>query len=447
MSHKHQATMKWLVIALIVLGVSLVTGMGLLSFAMYSLLGVLIGSRFLANRWAKSIKAVRTCDRTVAEIGDMVTVSLALENDGRLPIAWVLVEDMLPRKALFFDPPDLGVQGKRMAIFMLGPRRRKTLFYQMRCNRRGYYQVGPLVVETGDLFGLHRKFSIATEPIFLLVYPKIIQLDGYEISSRRPIGEVRMTHRLYEDPTRIAGVREYQAGDAMNRVNWRASARSMTLQSKVYEPSSIAGATVVVDFHRSAYDKPNEPVRSDLAVTAAASVANTVYEMGQQIGLVTNGRDAADRIRVEGYRMPAATRGSAQRRAAMREESDRLRPIVVGTGRGPEKIRRILETLARVELTDGLSFAQLLLETASQLPRDATVIAVLRHTTPEHVVALDDLQRRGFAVAVILNVFETYDFAEAAGPFVAAGIAVHHLRDETAVATICRRMAAVGCRM
>ena len=41
----------------------------------------------------------------------------------------------------------------------------------------------------------------------MLVYPKVVPLSGYDIASRRPIGEIRMTHRLFEDPTRIAGVR------------------------------------------------------------------------------------------------------------------------------------------------------------------------------------------------------------------------------------------------
>jgi len=43
--------------------------------------------------------------------------------------------------------------------------------YQLKCNRRGYHQIGPLVVETGDLFGLHRRYRVLTSPHFLLVYP------------------------------------------------------------------------------------------------------------------------------------------------------------------------------------------------------------------------------------------------------------------------------------
>ena len=81
----------------------------------------------------------------------------------------------------------------------------------------------------GDLFGLHRRFRLETKPHFVLVFPQVVPLRGYDLASRRPIGEVRLTHRLFEDPTRIAGVREYQQGDPLNRIHWRATARTGTL--------------------------------------------------------------------------------------------------------------------------------------------------------------------------------------------------------------------------
>jgi uncharacterized protein (DUF58 family) len=46
-----------------------------------------------------------------------------------------------------------------------------------------------------------------------------------------------------------------------------------------------------MEFHSAAHERKHEPHRSELAVTAAASIANAVYLLGQQIGLVTNGRD------------------------------------------------------------------------------------------------------------------------------------------------------------
>src|SRR5260221_572252 len=84
-------------------------------------------------------------------------------------------------------------------------------------------QSGPLLMEGGGLFGLPRRHRVETEPAFLTISPKIVPLTGYDVASRRPIGDVRLSLRLFEDPTRIAGVRPYELGDPLNRVHWRAT--------------------------------------------------------------------------------------------------------------------------------------------------------------------------------------------------------------------------------
>jgi uncharacterized protein (DUF58 family) len=430
--------MKWFLSATLLLTIALVFHLGLLAFAMYALLGVMILSRFLARTWAEHLTAKRECNRLSANIGETVAVVISIENHGALPIAWLLVEDLLPRHALVYDPPSLRVQGRRLQLAMFNRRGHRTMYYQLQCNRRGYYQIGPLVLETGDLFGLHRRYRVATDPHFLLVYPEVQPLEGFDIASRRPIGEVRMSYRLFEDPTRVAGVRRYEAGDPLNRVHWRATARTGVLHSKIYEPSTVAGATILLDFHQQGFAARHEPYRSELAVTAAASLANAVFQMGQQVGLVTNGRDAADRIRQEGWDYDIRSRDAAQKAAGMLAKSDRLQPLVIETRRGAEQLMRILELLARAELTDGLDLAHLISETSSRLPRDATVIAIVTSVTDEAALALGNLRRRGFAVTAIVNVFEDGDYAEAAGKLLQERVEARHLKDEHAVNSICR---------
>jgi uncharacterized repeat protein (TIGR01451 family) len=430
--------MKWFLGATLLLTIALVFQLGLLAYAMYALLGVMLLSRFLARTWSENLSATRECNRLTAQVGENVAVVITIENTGALPVAWLLVEDLLPRHALIYEPPSLRVSGRRLQLAMFNRRGRKSMYYQVQCNRRGYYQIGPLVLETGDLFGLHRRYRVATEPHFLLVYPEVQPLEGFDIASRRPIGEVRMSYRLFEDPTRVAGVRRYEAGDPLNRVHWRATARTGVLHSKIYEPSTVAGATIVLDLHAQGFDARHEPYRSELAVKAAASLANAVFQMGQQVGLVTNGRDAADRIRQEGWDFDIRSRSAAQKAAAMLATSDRLQPLVVETRRGAEQLMRILETLARVELTDGLNLQQLISETSSRLPRDATVLAILTSVTPESAVALGNLRRRGFAVTAIVNIYEDGDYAEAAGLLLSERIDARHLKDETAIGSVCR---------
>src|SRR5919201_347751 len=259
--------MKWFLGVLLMLLAALLLESGLLAYATYVLLGLLVLSRWLARSWVGNLSASRACTQKTAEVGGRVAVRVTVRNGGWLPVPWVLLEDLLPRRALDRRFPRLQVVGKRLRIAMLGARGATELRYQLECLGRGYFQVGPLTLEGGDLFGLHRRYRVETEPCFLLVYPKMVPLVGYELESRRPIGDVRLTHRLYEDPTRIAGVRPYEAGDPLSRVHWKATARTGALHSKVHEPSTLAGATVLLDFHRAGYPARGEPFRSELAVT------------------------------------------------------------------------------------------------------------------------------------------------------------------------------------
>ena len=147
--------MRWLGAAIILLIVALTFQLGMLAYAMYALAGVILLSRFLTNRWSESLSAQRELNRLEADTGDVVGIIATIRNAGSLPIPWVLLEDLLPRRALIHNPPNLKLSGRRVMLCSIGGGGQKSIMYQMKCNRRGYYQIGPLVMETGDLFGLH----------------------------------------------------------------------------------------------------------------------------------------------------------------------------------------------------------------------------------------------------------------------------------------------------
>ena len=123
----------------------------------------------------------------------------------------------------------------------------------------------------------------------------------------------------------------------------------------------------------------------------------------------------------------------------MLTESDRLRPQVHAPARGPEHLRRLQLALARVELTNGIHFDQLVSETACRLPKDASVIAILQEVPETYAVALGNLRRQGYAVSAILNVYDAYEFAERSRHLLAEGVSTHHLMDKAAIATIAKQ--------
>src|SRR5262245_61007657 len=126
--------MRWFLPALLILFAALLLESGLLAYSMYVLLGLLLLARFLARSCVENLTAERVVrkagqrddeeadspDGLALEVGDRVAVRLTLHNDGALPITWLLVEDVLPGKALDPVSPKLKVKGKRIQVAMLG---------------------------------------------------------------------------------------------------------------------------------------------------------------------------------------------------------------------------------------------------------------------------------------------------------------------------------------
>jgi uncharacterized protein (DUF58 family) len=436
--------MKWVLGIAAVLVIGLVFHLNLLVYAMYVLGGVLLLGRFLVHTWTQNLAARRRVADGVHEIGDTLRITVELENRGRLSVPWILVEDSIPIAALHGNRPELEVDGGWVTLTRLAAGETETVLeYDVKFLRRGYYQFGPLLAETGDVFGLNRRYRLLTEPAFVLVLPKVLPLQGYNLASRRPIGEIRVAHRLFEDPTRLAGVRLFQQGDPLNRIHWRATARTGQLHSRIYENSRVAGATLLLDFHEESYRGAAGAGSAELAVVTVAALANAVFLMGQQIGLVTNGRDAADRIREEGWQGEFINRTVARQQAATAAENTRLQPVTVPTRKSSDNLMRLLETLARLEPTSGLEFSALVAEAAVQIPRDATVVAVVSRVTPEMALALGDLVRRGFLVTVIVVIFGADMLPDWAKPpewaeiLLAQNINFHMINSEDGVTNLC----------
>jgi hypothetical protein len=158
------------------------------------------------------------------------------------------------------------------------------------------------------------------------------------------------------------------------------------------------------------------------------------------VGLAASGRDASDRLRLEATATEAASRQQARTARAMGDNRERWQPLVVETRRGVEQLQRIREVLARLELTDGLTCADLVTATAGRLPRDATVVAVLPAVPEATAIALGSLRRQGLAVTVVLVMLSDEELELAFGRLRAEGIRdVRHLQNEEMLPDLCRQ--------
>lgn len=384
----------------------------------------------------------RNCDRREAEIGDQVRVRVRLRNAGPLPLAWVLAEDLVV--------PELPSSAPRGELRWLLPGTEMVLDYRLACRRRGYYRIGPVLAETGDYFGLLRRFMARPPVAYLTVYPRLAPIGRMLVPTSRPLGEVRVARAVVEDPGRPAGVREYRRGDPLRRIHWKATAHTGRLHSRVYEFTRLQGANLVLDFHRDAWltqghdtaemtppagtksERPDVPDAGaedlrELAVTTAASIAAHLRERNQLFGLITNGLDQARLIEAWPTELDVSGRDRAIEILARRKPPERFEPVVVPPGRGKETLDLVLGALARLGPGTGLTLAELIHREHPKWSRELAAILIVPALDDDILRAIGTLRAARFCVSVIL--VGPGGLAGEVGRLWAAGIRVHVVSD------------------
>jgi len=150
---------------------------------------------------------------------------------------------------LFLSP---GGQGRLLSnAFSIRWFERINRRYRVRCYPARILPFGPVRLASGDIFGLFRRQVKDDHLDWLIVYPACFRWKTLGFPPKEPFGEVKATWRLFEDPSRAVGIRDYQPDDAFRHIHWKASARRQELQVKVYEPTTSHTCVVFLMRHNA----------------------------------------------------------------------------------------------------------------------------------------------------------------------------------------------------
>ena len=325
----------------------------------------------LSRLWAQhTIHHLRVRRRFAkrAFLGEQVTVELRLHNAGWLPIPWLEVNETLPVQLT--APPF------HRQVISLGAREERHLRYTLSCRRRGYYPIGPLTLQTGDLLGVARHSRMQVAPEYLVVYPRVVSLQQLGLPTRSPLVALPAPSHLFEDPARIMGVRDYQRGDSPRRIHWTATASAGRLLVKQYQPAIARETLICLDLDRDGYDRRQRYTATELAIVVAASIANhIIVREGLPAGLATEAWDPLVNDRARFFLPPRGERAH---------------------------LMNLLEVLARVQMATETSFADLLRRESVHLPWGATLAVITGRESEALFDTLVYLRRAGFAVSLIL---------------------------------------------
>ncbi|MBI3942171.1 MAG: DUF58 domain-containing protein [Chloroflexi bacterium] len=365
----------WGAVAIILAGAVVRAPLLILLGMLYAL--VLASSQLWARYCLAQVQYTRRFVNSRVDYGEETILEIEITNAKPLPLAWLTIRDEFPDGLhLVTGREDPSSRARRWLLTnMLSLRwyERVVRRYRILGQRRGAYQIGPIELLSGDVFGFWHRSEERPIEDELLVYPKLLDLHQLAVNSQRPLGDRAAPRQLLEDPLRLLGVREYVPGDSVRHIHWKASAHTLNLQTKVYEPST--SPTVLFFVNVTTFEHAYQGIdyeMQELVFSLTGAAAQLSLEAGYPTGLYVN----------------TAAMGSG-------------RLLRVRAGRHPAQFMQIMEVLARALPLQLVPFAGLLRESMVDLPYGATIIAVSAVADEEVVSALLDLHRRGHPVTLL----------------------------------------------
>ena len=335
---------------------------------------VLLLARAAVRLTLQRLKVVHRISRDHLFPGERVGVTMTVSNGSPLPAPWVWVEDHVPQKLHH------GAVFSHVATMLPGTERVHK--YEIQATERGLYRLGHIDVTVGDWFGLHEIGGTVDEEQWLTVYPRVLAVQPLRLPNRLPVGPRRDPLSPFQDLLPI-GLRQYQPGDPLRLIAWKASAHKGELMVKEQPLVRERVTYYFLNLNRKDWDASRRFELMERVVTVAASLVWWEPDPRHALGMVAYGR--IERSVPEGL-------------GRMVEEPGVLR---VPARAGAAQRRVILEALAGLQPADGPTFADMLSAEVRQLPWGATIVLLVPTNTTELVALCTQFQRRGHPVVML----------------------------------------------
>jgi uncharacterized protein (DUF58 family) len=365
------------------------------SVALYPIALGLVLAVAAAALWVRFLAKPMTLNRILSEgehlAGDDIPVRLEMDVEGRMPSGALVVRERIAR---------LGV----VETVMVNRRGRLRGGYRIEGVPRGRYAVESVDAVLEDPFGLERVEINLPAGESLLVYPRLVDLDGlFSDSGARALEGRRL---LLRRPTGfdLHSVRAYEQGESLRRVHWPSTAKRGQLMVKELEDAPRDETAVLLDADAGAVAGVAPDSSFELQVRAAGSLLKSHASRGRRAALIVNSASrpyqrvhSFDGDWLRAFELLAAVEpdGSAPVAAMLADESGpagrALDLTVVTASLSPRLVDRLLQrmmsrhsaTLVYVERAsfaegDSLQFDPAVAGQVLRLQRGGVPVAVLR---------------------------------------------------------------------
>ncbi|MEW5872781.1 MAG: DUF58 domain-containing protein [Chloroflexota bacterium] len=236
---------------------------------------------FYAPRQVKLVPE-REIDVHLVESGTPVAVQVTLRNEGE-PIDEIYLADHIPPQAEC-------IQGAAEMLAPLAQDETLQCNYTLRCER-GRHALKGLSVEVNEHFAVFQQRFFFPASVEFQTLPDTPRLKRLHICPRQTRGfSGSIPARQSGSGMSFWGVREYQLGDPLRRINWKVSARQrQNLFTNDFEQERIADVGLILDARQQTNNTVGEKTLFEHSVRAVAALADIFLTDGHRVSLLTYG--------------------------------------------------------------------------------------------------------------------------------------------------------------
>ncbi|WP_350345168.1 DUF58 domain-containing protein [Proteinivorax tanatarense] len=215
--------------------------------------------------------------------GDDMEIKVKLKNKIYIPIFLPEIVDSLPLSYKLRHNEKNDVK----AVLPLVAKE-KSLKYCLYNIPRGQLLFSDINISKKDLFGFveMKKHIKRTESV--LVYPKYTIVNPESIVGIRQQCQGEKKQYKKQDTSQITGLREYQHGDKLSLVHWKASAKNNILMSKEFTPKLSRKSYLILDCFKGVGNEKDSIDLFELSVSVAASITYAFGNSNEPFSLLMN---------------------------------------------------------------------------------------------------------------------------------------------------------------
>jgi uncharacterized protein (DUF58 family) len=257
--------------------------------------------------------------------------------------------------------------------FLLPPKGSVEKQLEVSARHRGLYWLDNVRLQIRDPLGLtHLELDLNIIPQ-LMVFPKPFFVQEMARIMHEPMGDVLSQERLLqEDQAFYIGSRNYQTGDPFKRLDWKATARRQSLQTKLYDYTVHGKVYFVMDPPVLLKDDEEKKAILEMWIGSLSTLISFCRKQGIVYRVLIN----------SSFRI-----------------SKKFSETPWGSNR--KHYQSILELLARLKVNKWISFPLLLHQIEREGHLGSGVVVLKQDWKEEDRLALHRLARKGYRVWIV----------------------------------------------